>query len=118
MPRENVLGDDNWSAWKMRILGFLQVVDLEQYPLGQSLKNQPTARLGIRSEYAVWKTKDRVVAHVIINNMDSSQVERILGYRDRNGSELLTSAEIWQALRDHHESGADWKLVEKAPLCH
>ena len=91
----------------MRILGFLQVVDLEQYPLGQSPKpSQP-------HEYAVWKTKDRVVAHVIINNMDSSQVERVLGYRDTNGSELLTSAEIWQALRDHYESDADWELVMK-----
>jgi hypothetical protein len=107
MPREDVLGDNNWSAWKMCILGFLELVDLEEYPLGQSPKpSQP-------HEYTVWKAKDRVVAHVIINNMDSSQVERVLGYRDTNGSELLTSAEIWQALRDHHESGADWELVLK-----
>lgn len=91
----------------MNILGFLEIVELEKYPLGQNPKpGQP-------HEYAVWKTEDRVVAHVILNNMDSSQVERVLAYRDTNSSELLTSAEIWQALRDHHESGADWEWVMK-----
>lgn len=91
----------------MCILNFLQLVELEMYPLGQMPKpSQP-------HEYTTWKTKDRVVSHVILNNMDSSQVDRVLAYRDTNSSELLTSAEIWQALREQHESVAEWELVMK-----
>lgn len=63
-------------------------------------------------EYAKWQTEDRVVAHLVLNSIDSGQVERVLACRDtKKGREPLTSAEIWEALQDAHGADVHWKLA-------
>jgi hypothetical protein len=70
---EDVLKDDNWRTWKIRILHLLSINDLDKYPL--SLVKKPS-RPG--DEYDTWRMLDEAAAHIIIDNISSSQFGLVL----------------------------------------
>lgn len=94
---EDVLNDDNWRTWKIRILHLLSINDLHKYPL--SLVKKPSRRRE-PDEYATWEALDQSAFSIIFNNISSSQCHRIPGIL---GTELLTSAQIWESLCQVHE---------------
>ena len=85
---EDVLKDDNWRAWKIRILHLLSINDLDKYPL--SLVKKPSRP----DEYDTWHMLDQAAAHIIIDNVSSSQFGLVPGLFWTDGQRPLSSAQI------------------------
>ena len=87
-----LLSDDNWLAWKLRITNLLTLYDVYEYVTGKQKK--PAADKV--AEVSMWKKKDTVAHTLIYNNIGLAQVVHI--------TECNMSAEVWQALHEVYES--------------
>ena len=94
---EDVLKDDNWRTWKIRILHLLSINDLDKYPL--SLVKKPSRR----DEYNTWRMLDEAAADIIIDNISSSQFGLVPGLFCMTEQKRPTSAQIWEGLCQQHE---------------
>lgn len=94
---EDVLKDDNWRAWKIRILHLLSINDLDKYPL--SLVKKPSRP----DENDTWHMLDQAAAHIIIDNVSSSQFGLVPGLFWTDGQRPLSSAQIWEGLCQQYE---------------
>ena len=96
---EDVLKDDNWRTWKIRILHLLSINDLDKYPL--SLVKKPSRQCE-PDEYDRWRMLDQAAADIIIDNISSGQFGLVPGLFCTTGRRL-TSAQIWEGLSQQYE---------------
>jgi hypothetical protein len=91
------LGDNNWTAWKTRMVSVLEVCRVRDYV--QGTVPSPDAEMS-EEDSAAWKFNDSFARTLILNNISDTQVVHV--------QSATTAKEMWDNLASVHEPKAHY----------
>ena len=100
LRKDEVLRDDNWMAWKARIMQALRTHRLDGFPLGKYL---PPDRDLEPAEYDAWETIDQAIIQYVKANINLILIPEFLEINSPT-STTQTSSETWNTLLQVYKS--------------